>query len=352
MVNITELIHHYFQRVQKVSQAPKSDFRKARDRGCYYLLTKQRPDGSFGNLQRGVKAYFKVLMAFHACGYTKEANRLCQWIRNSGMTPNGDFGPRVHGIPEQDYIYPNSWIIIGSHQLGAFDISQRGMDFLMDFRDPESGGFFSSPTERESSTKQDLIYVGFAGLAALYTGRIDVARGVGCWMDRLLKMQPAFPQSLYTVYSREKGLCTQYDLKEANRHFLSCVATTGDQFFFQVGVAGGFLAELYLATGENEWLELAKQFMQCAHIANDHLFTSVRAGKVGWAASLLYSLTGEHQYKDMAIRVGDFLVSDQAKQGFWTGGPGKSGNDDLTAEMVLWLDAVDHVVNQPTAYPA
>jgi hypothetical protein len=347
MVNIAKVVRRCFRTFQKRPEAKKSDFRTARDKGCQYLLTKQHSDGSFGNPQRGVKAYFKVLMAFHACGYNREAHQLCQWIRSCGMTPDGDFSPRPQGQREYDYIYPNSWIVIGAHQLGAFDISQRGMDFLMGFRDSQSGGFYSSPTEREASTKQDLIYVGFAGLAALYMGRIEIARGVGSWMNNLLTAQPEFPQALYTVYSREQGLCTQYDPKEASRHFLSCTASTGDQFFFQVGVAGGFLAELYLATGEKEWLELAKQFMQCALVANDHLFSTVRAGKVGWAASILHSLTGERQYKDMAIRVGNFLVSCQAKQGYWASGPGKAGSNDITAEMVLWLDAIDHVVNQP-----
>jgi len=348
MIAIPKIVRHGIQKLHDIYNAKKrSVFGMARDRGCEYLLAKQHPDGSIGNQQRGVKAYSKVLMTFHACGYTNEAHKLCQWIRSGGMTSNGDFGPRAQGKPEHDYIYPNAWIIIGAHQLGAFDISLRGMEFLMGFRDSESGGFYSSPTEKEASTKQDLIFVGFAGLAALYTGRIGIARGVGSWMDRLLTMQPEFPQSLYTVYSREQGLCTQFDPKETNRHFLPCTTSTGDQFFFQVGVAGAFLAELYLATGEKKWLELAKQFMQCALIADDHLFKSVRAGKVGWAASILYSLTGERQYQDVAIRVGNFLVSCQAREGYWSSEPGKAGNNDLTAEMVLWLDFIDHVVNQP-----
>ena len=301
------------QRYQSIVQPKKTIFRASRDKGCQYLLAKQRPDGSFGDPQKGVKGYFKILMAFHACGFTKEAHQLCQWIRSSGMTVDGNFCPRPQGKQEYGYIYPNSWIIIGAHQLGAFDISQRGMDFLLTFHDQKSGGFYSSRLEREASTKQDLIYVGFAGLAALYTGRIDIARGVGCWMKTLLNIQPTFPEELYTVYNREQGLCTQYDSKEISRYFLSGTATTGDQPFFQVGVAGGFLSELFLATGENDWLNLAMQYMQFAEMAHDHLYRSVRAGKVGWAASLLYSLTGERKYQEMANRVGDFLVSYQAE---------------------------------------
>ncbi len=343
MIHMTKLVHAGLKKLKDIFQGATTSFCAARTRGGQYLVAKQKPDGSFGNPRRGPKAYSKILMALHACGYTNEANRLCQWIRMECMTPDGDFTPRPEGKSDHDYIYPNSWIIIGAHQLGAFDISQKGMDFLMTFWDSDSGGFYSSSTKREASTKQDLIYVGFAGLAALYTGNMDSARGVGRWMKRLMTLQPRFPQGLYTVYSRQEGLCTQYPPEEANRHFLDCTATAGDQFFFQIGVAGGFLAELFLATRKPEWLDLAQQYMQAAISANDHLVSTVRAGKVGWAASLLHTLTGEGQYRDIAFRVGNFLVSSQTSQGSWGNGPGQPGNDDLTAEMVLWLDAIHRI---------
>lgn len=340
MNHMTKLVLAGLKKWQNIFHGATTSFCTARTRGGQYLVARQNPDGSFGTYRRGPKAYSKILMAWHVCGYTKEANRLCQWIRNCGMTPDGDFGPRPQGKSDHDYIYPNSWIIMGAHQLGAFDISQRGMDFLMTFWDSDSGGFYSSRTEKNASTKQDLIFVGFAGLAALYTGKTDVARGVGRWMNRLMALQPRFPQGLYTVYSRQQGLYTQYQPEEANRHFLDFSASTGEQFFFQIGVAGGFLAELFVATREPEWLDLAQQYMQGAISANDHFFSTVRAGKVGWAASLLHTLTGERQYKDLAFRVGNFLVSSQTSQGSWGNGPGQPGNDDLTAEMVLWLDAI------------
>lgn len=325
----------------------QSRYRRARDKACQFLLARQNRDGSFGNPQRGVKEYFKVLSAYHVCGHTAQANHLCQWIRTLGMTSNGDFGPRPAGGREYDYIYPNAWIIIGAHQLGWFDISQKGMEFLGDFWDPKSGGFYSSGLEREASTKQDLIYSGFAGLAALYTGNIDMARGVGRWMKNLLKVQPSFPQKLYTVYSRNQGLHTQFDIDSQFRYLLSGIDSSGDQPFFQVGVAGGFLARLFLATGEKEWLDLAKEYLLLAELANNHLFHLIRAGKVGWAASLLFILTGEPKYKDMATRIGDFLVSTQARQGYWSSAPGKSGNAEITAEMVIWLDAIDRITDQP-----
>ena len=78
---------------------------------------------------------------FQVCGFSNHGNALCGWIRNHAMPPEGDFGPRPDEAKQYNYAYANSWIIIGAHRLGQFDISQKGIEFLMDFRDPQSGGF-------------------------------------------------------------------------------------------------------------------------------------------------------------------------------------------------------------------
>ena len=325
-------------------------FREARDRGCAHLLAQQRPDGSFGNPALGAIEYYKVPAALQVCGETNAASRLCAWIRRHGMNAAGDFGPRpqpgskyadLHA--EYAYIYYNSWVIIGAHRLGQFDLSQHGMDFLLDFQDGESGGFYSSPSRRDAHTKQDLWVVSGAGQAALYTGRLDVARGVGRWMQTLMAAQPNYPQQLYSVYSRAEGLHTNSDPDDEIRYVMSRDAER-DQFFFHPGIAGGFLARLCQATGEGEWLELSKEYMRFAEGASDYLFRLLRAGKVGWAASVLYALTGGRKYREMAVRVGDNLIAAQAEAGYWSLPGSEVLRNDITAEMVVWLDEITQAV--------
>jgi hypothetical protein len=320
--------------------ARKNRFRAARDKGGAYLLPTQRPDGSFGT---GLYDYYKTLMAFQVCGFNHEANALCSWIRARAMTPEGDFGPRDHDNQQYNYTYANSWIVLGAHRLGQFDISQKAMEFLMGFWNPQSGGFYSSPTERDADTKQDVIYTGFCGLAALSTGRIDVARAVGRWMKTIMELQPDFPQKLYTVYSKANGLHTTIDTEQELRYVVLSNARR-DQFFFQPGVAAGFLARLFQATGEREWLDLAKEYMRFVEGADDYLFRLVRAGKVGWAASVLYTLTGEPKYKEIAVRIGNNLIDCQARGGSWTAPQGNQPSDEVTAEMTIWLDEIDQAV--------
>lgn len=317
-------------------------FKHARDRGCAYLLERMRLDGGFGVPEKGVTDYYKSLLAFGVCGQSDAANRLCEWIKNHGITPKGDFGPRPEDYGDFHYTYPNSWVIIGAHRLGAFELSQKGMDFLMNFWDSDSGGFYSSSTRRDKETEQDIIYVSYCGLAALYTGRINVAKAAGNWMQTVIAAQPNFPQQLFTVYSRARGLHTTPASETDYRYVVSGNATSY-QNFFQPGAAAGFLACLFQATSERRWLELAKEYMRFAEGATDYLFRLLAAGKVGWAASLLHKLTGENKYREMAVRIGDNIIAEQLRNGYWNFPGTNTPDNSITAEMVVWLDAIHQV---------
>ena len=320
-----------------------NQYKEARNKGGQYLLQQFHADGSFGD--QTLEDYYKVPAAFQVCGHTQAANRLCSWIRTTGMSGDGDFGPRNEFTSGYFYAYFNVWVILAAQRLGQYDLGQRGMDFLMGFYDEKSGGFYSSRTERSPTTKQDLWVTSGCGQAALATGRLAVARGVGTWMQRMMDEQPNYPEVLHTVSTRQSGLLTEADCEDPIRYVL-VNALEGDQFFFHPGIAGGFLARLYQATGQEQWLDLAKEYMRFAETATDNLFRLLRAGKVGWAASLLYDLTGEQKYLDMAIKVGDNIVAQQADQGWWSMVGCEGPNNDVTAEMVVWLDEIHQVIGR------
>ena len=84
--------------------------------------------------------------------------------------------------------------------------------------------------------------------------------------------------------------------------------------------------------------------MRFAETATDHLFWLLRAGKVGWAASVLYGLTGEQTYRDMAVKVGDNIVAQQVDDGSWLSVGSDGPSNDATAEMVVWLDEIHQAV--------
>jgi hypothetical protein len=235
-------------------------------------------------------------------------------------------------------------VILGAHRLGYYDLSQRGMDFLMQLHDAESGGFYSSPTQRGPEVGQDIWVVSGCGQAALATGRLGVARGVGRWFQEVMRLQPDYPRRLFGVYRRAGGLVTEPDPADPIRYVLEQDAAS-DQYFFNPGIAAGFLCRLHQATGEAAWLDLAIDYMRFGDGASDFLWSLFRAGKVSWAASVLYTLTGVQKYAAMAERVGRMLVETQAPDGGWNMG-GRAHND-LTAEMVVWLDEIHQAVRLP-----
>ena len=314
--------------------------RNARNLGADYLLGHLGEDGAFPSRTPAVAEYYKTLTAFQVCGHNRAANRLCNWIRHHGQLENGDFIPRPEaGSDGSTYIYFNAWIVTGAHRLGQFDLARRGMDFILDFNDSESGGFYSSLTDRQPDTLQDLMASCMSGLAAIYTGEIAVARGVGRWLGTVRDAQPDFPGLLYTVYSRAGSLITDVPSGQENRYVLNRDADQ-DQDFFNPGIAAAFLCRLYQATGDGSYLNLAKQYMAVAEDASDYLFRIVRAGKVGWAAALLYRLTGDGTYYKMAVRIARNLLDLQSPEGFWSGVGQTAPSLDSTAERVVWMDEI------------
>ena len=315
-------------------------FREARDRGGAYLVSVQNADGSFPGHENGAGSYWGMLDALIVTGHSDRASRMCDWIRNNALTPEGDIGP----TREKDlaYPYPISWIVEGAHRLGQFDVSQRGMDFIMTFWDPESGGFYSTPGEFGPDGKQDLWVISSLGRAALYTGRVDVGRAVGGWMQRLMDLQPNYPAQMHTVYSRANGIHTEPEPGDDVRRYIFNLDAATDERFFNPGIAAGFLVRLYTATGEERWMALAKEYMRCCHNASDYLYTILRAGKTGWAAALLYTLTGEQEYRDIAERIGETLLRTQAETGYWSGLDcvEETPSYGRTAEMTIWLDEI------------
>ena len=314
-------------------------FKEGREQGTKYLLEQLSSDGQFGNPEAGVTDYYKVPSAFQVSGRNQSANLLIDWIRKNGFKSDGDFGPRPAGDDLYYYLYFNSWVIIGAQKLGQFDISQKGMEYLRQFWDSQSGGFYSSVTNSSSTTKQALWVTSGCGQAALYTGHMDIAIGVGNWMKRMMELQPDYPNKLYTVYSRSKELHTDIDEKDPIRYVL-INATEGDQYFFHPGIAAGFLARLYQATLDQQWLDLSMEYMKFAETASDHLLNLLRAGKVAWAASVLYTLTSKEVYKNLAEKIGSNILDQQASDGGWHSVGEPMLRNDATAEMVVWLDEI------------
>lgn len=317
----------------------------SKEKGARWLESQQLPDGSIEPRDELLLFAYKAPWAFSVAGRTPAAARLLALIARHEMSPLGDFFGHVPwGRSEGEYVYQAAWLVCGAHKLGRFDLAARGMDFLLTLQDPQSGGVFSRRDDVGPSGRQEAWISSMAGLAALFTGRVTAAERVGRFLQRVKALQPDFEHALYFVYTPASGLVTEFPATAAAAHVLRTEAGLGDQWYFTPGLAAAFLARLYLATGNAGWLQLAEKYIAFAWRCPAEMFTSARCGKVGWGAALLYQATGGERYRELALRVANFLVESQLPDGRWTfsaeGWPARHAEVDVTAEFVALLDEI------------
>ena len=96
-----------------------------------------------------------------------------------------------------------------------------------------------------------------------------------------------------------------------------------------------------MATGDAEWAELGKQFIEITFHTLDEMYETAQVGKVGWGAALLYGVTGDDRYRAHAERVGEAMLAQQTDTGGWdnTGGYlNDAVRIEVTAEFGVLLD--------------
>ena len=86
---------------------------------------------------------------------------------------------------------------------------------------------------------------------------------------------------------------------------------------FGAGIAAAFLTQLYMASGEKRWLDLAQAYQAFSMTSDACQFQSMQVCKSGWGAGLLYVVTREARYRDWTVRLGDWFLEHQFQDGHW-----------------------------------
>lgn len=312
----------------------------ARKRGTAYLLAQQRADGAVGQPETdGVGPYYKTLWAFASAGEHEAGNRLATWVASALLTPEGDFaGPCRGPLHDNNYPYPASWLTIGAHKLGRYDLSLPGLRFLKTLQHPRTGGF-RMQRDREDAV-QDVLNAGQAGNSLLIAGEVDAALRAGAFLRTVWDAQPRPEEELFFVYKPGAGLRTEFPPERQRLH--SIRTDTPRQPYFNSGMAAAFLARLTMATGDAQWAELGKRYLEISFHVLDEMYETAQVGKVGWGAALIYAVTGEERYRAHAERAGEAMLAQQdASSGGWdnTGGyVNDAVRTEVTAEFCVLLD--------------
>lgn len=304
-----------------------------------------------------IDAYYKAGWAFNVTGRTVQAERALTYTKQNLLQPDGDFQPRVNPwFLNIHYEYANAWVVIGAQKQGRYEISMPALKFLLSQQDSH-GGIYSTRAKPGERKRTDTMSTGISGIAFLTTGQLDAARKVGDYFQWIASIQPE-PQSRFYVNVEPDGrVLSQFPADESFSRVID--TKQKDQNWYAVGLPFVFSTLLYHATGEKRYWETAKWYFDfMSRCVNP--WEGDSSGKAGWGCSVLYRVTGEKQYKDIALRAASGIINSQLPDGsfFWRGAGQSEGYDavartqeemqrklknddfDIAAEFTVWLNLI------------
>jgi hypothetical protein len=315
-------------------------------RGSQWLVEHQNPDGSWiGLSDPQVDAFYKGSWALTLTGQPTAVQRSLNYARQHFLTADGDFVPRGHPWHTNvHYVYANVYFIIGSMMAGRYEVAMPAVRFLLSQQDPDHGGVYSRRTETGQKELCDTMSAGAAGVALLAAGQMDAARRVAGFLAHIVDLQPAADDRFYTTVEADGQLGTQ--IKEAEAFWRIVDTHTENQCWYAVGLPFAFLIRLAEATGESRYRDLAQWYFDFQLRCVDP-WDGGSSGKAGWGCAMLYRITGETRYRDVAFHVANNIMGWQDADGGWASlGKGYGETDepaltnadfDATSEFTLWL---------------
>lgn len=313
--------------------------------GSRWLVRHQNPEGSWKGLSDPkADAFYKSSWALAVTGHAASAHRSLSYVRQTFLTAEGDFLPREHPWHIMaHYPYINSYFIVGSMLTGHYQVAVPAVSFLLTMQDSCHGGFYSRLAEEGGKPMADTTSSSIAGIACLAAGKFESALRVADYLARMIELQPASNERFFNAITADGLLFTDPE-KDADV-FLRIVDTRKtDQCMFAVGLPFAFLVQLADAANDTRYLELAKWYFNFQRSCIDP-WDSYSSGKAGWGCAMIYRITGETRYRDIALHVAKGIMSRQRTDGSWVFGrsnqPGLANADmDLTAEFTLWLSLI------------
>lgn len=310
-------------------------YHDAAQRGAEWLLGQQNPDGSYVTPALQADVYHKAVLAVALRGFHDQAQRLLNWIKATDMQATG----RLRHFHDGLALYKTAWVCQGAHRLGRFDISLPVMSHILRCQAP-CGGFFQTP---EADQFVEPVCSAWAGVAALYAGRLDEAGRAAECMARMVAAQ-VDPARFYYRMTPGGDLITEGDAP-----FVDTAKT--QQAYYCPGIAAQFLLRFHLATGEAQALGVAQDLFDFSLRCAADRYSYPTAGKSAVAAALLHLVTGDPRARDAACEFSDYMLAEQREEGWWCN-PHDDGiivRLDHTAEMVIWLTDIAGILGGMTA---
>lgn len=310
-------------------------------RGAEWLLTRVGPDGAVAPSNEGFR-FYRLPWTLTVSGHTQAAAAVCGWIRKHMLTPEGDFD-RGHRQFHDAYAYRNATLVYGAQMARQFDLSSRGLAFILTMQDQPSGGFANDRgPDGTLGDVMDLPYTCGCGLACLALGRLDEARRVYRFLERVWSAQSELPDRLYYSFSRRRQVViTEYDEQDVFWHVVESQEPRPQRWTVG-GLSAAFLCRLYMVDPNPAYLSLARDFQQFSIQSTPRQFEFPQVCKSGWGAGLLFQVTGKERYAAWAVKLAHWFADTQAADGSWVfdDDPTEGRTLELTAEFVAHVDTI------------
>jgi hypothetical protein len=293
-----------------------------------------------------VGAFYKASWAFSEMGQSAAAHRALSYVHSHFFNAGGDFSysqPAAVGSLLGSSPYVNSYIIVGSMRACHYEIALPAVSFLLTQQSGDHGGFYSCLTRHGAKGMADTMSSSIAGIACLSAGRIDAARRVADYLDHMISLQRCPDEYFFTTIDAKGRLYT--DVRDDDDPFLRTIDTRkADQCWFAVGLPLAFLVLLENATNETRYRQLAQWYFDFQQRCSNP-WDGYSSGKAGWGCAMLYRITGEARYRDIALHVAQSIMNRQKTDGSWLSGRSKQwelteSDFDLTGEFTLWLSLI------------
>jgi len=322
-----------------------AQYEQTRRRGVDFLLSCIGKDGVVADAGRPRFGYYRVPWALAISGETGAAARVLDWVERDCMDGDG----RIHGGVDWDpepnkttNTYAETCIAYGAMLLRRFDIARKTMSVAREFQDQSTGGVFMTRGETGPNGRQLLFPTCQYGMTATIAGDLPSAIAVGAWLERLWNAQPELPDRLYTIWTADRGLATEVPDGENRRHYVN-EASDIWQYHYNGGIAAACLAHIYMATGEERWITLARKFQQFSMDTIDGQFQTKQVCKSAWGSGLISLACGDHTYLPWLLKMGDWFTEEQEADGRWSNTPNLDPNPPLAHQIEVSAEFVVHM---------
>ncbi len=304
-----------------------------------WLAGELRDDGTWAH-SRDAGAYFKSIPAFIAHGMSAEAQRCLNYLARHFLTADGDVRNSAErksddaAYEQHADTYFNYLVALGAWRLGRFDVAVPIVDHLAARQLEATGGLLVQRPGADPIGQQDIFSTGGGSIALLTAGRFDRAMRGGQWLLDLLGRQAGAP-SLYLRTDKQGRLIEDFPEADQKRYHLD--PSRPDQMYVLPGTAAASLAILHQASGDEKFLTASRQCLD--RWTADWIFqASIQCCKHGWAAGLLWSITGLDEYCVIVTRAAESLIAMQNDEGYWPFADlSWSFRYAFNAELAYWL---------------